>query len=276
MKKFLLICSVAAFALYSCQSEITDQPNLFRTSNTSTTNAASSVYSEMNTVPCGEVYSQPIFAGQHYEAGNFMVYNDGDNLHLTYTAENNWFIDAVHLYVGSCAGMPLTGSGNPQIGQFNYHSEDAESFTSTKVEFVIPLTELGPDLCIAAHAEVHNSSGQSETAWSFGNQEFPGNRWGWFSNYEVQECLPECSIQVVEEVIGYQYTLQHVDYDGAVTVTIRDDRGNVMGINTVYLRGGVGIGILNFSALTGLYTFEIEMNNGEICFDQVIINQSEE
>lgn len=128
-----------------------------------------------------------LIAGQHYVAGNVTVHNDGTNLIITYSTEGtDWTLGTTHLSIGNCSEdwVPLTGSGNPQIGQFAYTTPYSEG--PKEVIYVVSLEGLGDNYCFAAHAEVQGPTG-GETAWAEGT-EFSGNSWAMF----VQSTLSEC------------------------------------------------------------------------------------
>ena len=139
--------------------------------------------SEDTDEPC--VYTQ-LIAGQHHVAGSVSVDIDGDNLIITYASNGDWVIGTTHLEIGNCDEdwAPLTNSGNPQIGQFEY----TEPYSSGPYEvvYIISLEGLGDHYCFAAHAEVVGPTGE-ETAWAEGTQ-FEGNGWAMY----VESLLSEC------------------------------------------------------------------------------------
>ncbi|WP_460220574.1 hypothetical protein [Psychroserpens sp. MEBiC05023] len=177
MKKIhLLKCVLFLFIISACtETQILEeeQQNL----NTSTLIADD---------PC---YTTTLFAGQHNDAGIVTVDIDGDNLIVTFSSNGDWTIELTHLALGNCDEdwVPLTGSGNPQIGQFEY--TEPFSITPYEVVYVLSLEDLDLDenFCFAAHAEVDGPTG-GETAWAEGTQ-FDGNSWAMFS--EVTECEEE-------------------------------------------------------------------------------------
>ena len=150
--------------------------------------------------------SKNLIAGQNYIAGT-VVYelNSNNDLIVTYTTltEPNgdyWVIDATHLYVGLCGGVPgdpeypsaipTNNPGNPRIGQFPYKSTESDA---TSVVWVIPTGTFPSCGCIAAHAELslYDASGniiQQETGWADGDQ-LPGNSWAMFFDYCVTDCI---------------------------------------------------------------------------------------
>lgn len=138
-----------------------------------------------------------IYAGQTIDVGNLIVYNDAQNLYVTYEINNtNYYIDQAHLWVGVDPTLvPKTQNGTPIPGQFPYKVENLPT-TTTVYTFTIPLTDVIVDLStfcdkqlyIYAHAALKGLNGAGdETAWSYGTP-FGGPRWGWFSTYTV--CCP--------------------------------------------------------------------------------------
>lgn len=127
-----------------------------------------------------------LIAGQHHTAGSVTIDVDGDNLIVTFTVNADWTIGTTHLSIGLCENdwVPTTGSGNPQIGQFEFTEPFSE--TDNEVVYVIPITEVGDNYCFAAHAEVEGPTG-GETAWAEGT-EFSGNSWAMYSEFDLSSC----------------------------------------------------------------------------------------
>ncbi len=176
MNKHLFIIAAMAVAFTSCQKEEEVMDN-----------AASLRFGEI----CGDEASTALMAGQHHLAGNVTVSNDADYLYVTYNATGNWRIKKTHLYVGPCAGIPTTGSGNPKIGHFPY-TADHNRPSVTTYTYAIALNDLDACGCVAAHAEVVRLNGggtvvQSETAWGSGTG-IGGNSWAMKFDYCAQEC----------------------------------------------------------------------------------------
>ncbi len=138
---------------------------------------------------CGDLKITTLFAGQHIEVGEVTISNDEYNLFITYNVTGNWWLEETHLFVGLETNLPLNGGGNPKIGHFPYHGDHdlTQSYT-----FTIPLNQLEECYVISTHAVVVKKENgditSSETAFGFGENEFPGNRWGWYFKYCNQEC----------------------------------------------------------------------------------------
>ena len=129
---------------------------------------------------CGEVKFYPLIASQYYYAGALMVYNDDENLYVTYWS--GWWLKLTdfHLYVGTAEGIPYTQSGNPKFGHFPY--KDEESVTGFKT-FVIPLSEVPECYTLIAHAVLG-----CHTVLAYGGNMFDGSRWGW----TIEDCVEVC------------------------------------------------------------------------------------
>jgi len=93
-----------------------------------------------------------LVAGRHYVAGSVTVDVEGDNLIITYTSNAVWIIGTTHISIGNYDEdwVPLTGSGNPQIGQFEYIVPF--SVEPHEVVYIISSDGLNDHYCFAAHA----------------------------------------------------------------------------------------------------------------------------
>ncbi|MCF7559435.1 hypothetical protein L3X39_02210 [Sabulilitoribacter multivorans] len=127
-----------------------------------------------------------LMAGQHYEAGIITVDNDGQNLIITYSTNDDWTINATHLSIIDCSteSFPMTNAGNPKIGQFEYHDTFQDGVH--EVVYTIPLDEVSENYCFAAHAEVTGPTG-GETAWGEG-KDFGGKSWAMYVEAELSDC----------------------------------------------------------------------------------------
>lgn len=70
-----------------------------------------------------------LWAGQNIDAGTVSVWNDGDNIYVTFETTGEWEMTETHLYVGNTDPNDLTTAP----GQFPYSGE---------TEYVIPLSEI--------------------------------------------------------------------------------------------------------------------------------------
>jgi hypothetical protein len=84
-----------------------------------------------------EPYVTDLLAGQTEDVGDVKVWNDADNLYITYEITDlDWIITETHLYVGKNAAP------TPAPGQFPYDDEDATSISDTVVTYTIPLDDI--------------------------------------------------------------------------------------------------------------------------------------
>jgi hypothetical protein len=185
MKKLTSIMAILFLTLFfGCSNEQLDEQN---SEKTKIKNQTIEISDEFPDTDNGEhcVYTH-LIAGQHHTAGSVTIDVVGDNLIVTYTTNADWTIGTTHLSIGVCDEdwVPTTGSGNPQIGQFEF--TEPYSQTDQEVIYIIPITDVGDNYCFAAHAEVEGPTG-GETAWAEG-AEFSGNSWAMFSEFDLSNC----------------------------------------------------------------------------------------
>lgn len=144
----------------------------------------------------------PLCAGQTMNIGTVTVSTASDNnVYITYLVTGNWRLEALHLYAGPDAGIPVNNSGNPVPGQFPYTKTFYAPYIVQQYTFVIP--NLPDSFTVAAHAAVVEVMGtqivNSQTGWGDGcsgtriNEK--GN-WGTKFTYKKGHCLPGlCSEQ---------------------------------------------------------------------------------
>jgi len=133
-----------------------------------------------------EAESFPLYAGQDWEVGEVLVWNDGTKVCVKYRLfdgtgddpENvvgaGWGLTETHLAIGkSLDDIPTNKSGNPKVGQFFYGDDELVDVDSWQV--CILFDELGKEevgdldvvcgdeLFIAAHAVVEKCITVSET-----------------------------------------------------------------------------------------------------------------
>lgn len=139
-----------------------------------------------NTDNGGHCVYTSLIAGQHHTAGFVTIDVIGNNLIVTYSTNEDWTLGTTHLSIGVCEDgwVPTTGSGNPQIGHFEFTEPYSEG--PHEVVYIIPITDLGDNYCFAAHAEVEGLTG-GETAWAE-RAEFSGNSWAIYSEFNLSSC----------------------------------------------------------------------------------------
>jgi hypothetical protein len=187
IRNILAVTGVLILGLWGCSENMP-------TSETSTA-AGTPIRLDLDD-PCGEATVVTLFAGQHIDVGTVTVVNDGDSLRVTIdTRGTGWVLTESHFGVAlNLDDLPQTGSGNPQVGKFEYQDEYDPPVSLATYE--ISLTEYGylpgEELFIAVHAVVQllDEEGQvvqEETAWGDG-LDFPGHSWATYFNYNVQPC----------------------------------------------------------------------------------------
>ena len=177
-----LLCTL--FSVQSCKKQnVVPVPTQSSSTQTETTVIT----------PCGDPVVTNLMAGQNIDAGSITVQNTQDSLYVTFTTDGGWVMGKTHLYVGTLENMPVTGTGNPQIGNFPYqHTIDPYA---TSDQYAIALSDLPDCFIVAAHAEVHliGSNGEvvdSQTGWGQGTQMNESGSWAMYSSYCVQDCSP--------------------------------------------------------------------------------------
>jgi hypothetical protein len=129
------------------------------------------------------------------DAGNVLVWNDGDYLYVKFTTEGDWTIVETHVHVAlTLGGIPQTKNNNPIPGLFEY--------SSTEVLYVILMPDdwkFDIELYIAAHAVVVCGD-QEETGWGDGFT-FNDKNWATYFKYKTQESgkiwtLPDYEVSV--------------------------------------------------------------------------------
>ena len=94
-----------------------------------------------------------LIAGKHYDAGDVEVWNDEDNLYVTFNTSDGWEMGVSHLHVAtSLDGIPQK-KGNPPPGQFDYGTDHDPKVTEFTYQIELDW-DTGTELYIAAHAEV--------------------------------------------------------------------------------------------------------------------------
>lgn len=186
----LLALTLSVFVLFGCSTELISKDEISTSTNTDKKEYIVTENTEVesqNSVNDDQVcFTTNLIAGQHHIAGTVTIENDGENLIITYTTNGDWTIDATHLSIGGCddGSIPTTGSGNPKIGHFEYHSTHTDGVS--QVTYTISLEDILEDYCFAAHAEVKGSTG-GETAWAEGT-EFSGNSWAMYIEATLSDC----------------------------------------------------------------------------------------
>ncbi len=150
-------------------------------------------------------YCTDLFAGQTIAAGNVCIeildHGDTEELCITYITTGDWVLIETQAWVGEdLADMPQTRKGNPQIGNFPYHSGDITGQTS--YTFCVDLNQYGTeggavDLCglmlyAATHAVVARDIDgdgiydEQETAWGDGDRMVARGNWSTYFTIKLE------------------------------------------------------------------------------------------
>ncbi len=176
MKKNLLI-AFAAMALFACSKSDLDSMVQNQAETAGRDGEPSACEPTSTTVN--------LMAGQNTVAGTVTAESDGQNLTVTYTTNDQWNLNEIHLYVGEYQLAPQNNGGNPMPGRFPYKQQFVDPVKT--FSYVFPLSSLPDCFIVAAHSVVKKTNGGTETGWGQGTQ-FPGNNWGMY--FEV--CAPDC------------------------------------------------------------------------------------
>ena len=177
------------FAITSCSTDRFDEEQTFEERSAIVTSSTTSLLtSNQRNIQTTEnsCLTTALIAGQNMTAGTVDVSYDGTYLTITYSTTAEWTIGVTHLSIGSCADdpIPTNGSGNPQIGQFEY--SDTHPNDTHEVTYIIDASSFDDNYCFAAHAEVH-SAASDETAWAEGLN-FSGNSWAMYVSSNLSDC----------------------------------------------------------------------------------------
>jgi hypothetical protein len=186
MKKILLLIAVVAVIAGCSKKEVNNDAPFGITKG----------YEKFLNLKTGdeEGLIEPLYAGQDILVGEVSYnfeYDDNNDLTFIVTydlTEFGWTMSESHVWAGAFEGeaerMPLNQPGNPQIGRFPY-ARDYDPGVSVDTYVInisdLPSYEEDGGFTAAAHCVVHGPDGQTETAWRWALNEFPGKRWGWYS-----------------------------------------------------------------------------------------------
>ena len=89
-------------------------------------------------------------------AGQLQVWNDADNIYVTYLTNDDWCLNEVHLDIQTDASAVPQKNGNPQPGRFAYKADGLDCISA--YTFTVANTFSGYDsLAIAAHSAVRTA-----------------------------------------------------------------------------------------------------------------------
>ncbi len=93
-----------------------------------------------------------LYAGQTTAVGSVCVTVNTSDVNLDYVLIGDWKLTEAHAWIGdSLAGLPVNGSGNPQIGLFPYQ---ADTLSAATYSFTIPISQLAVNVDTFCNAEI--------------------------------------------------------------------------------------------------------------------------
>jgi Secretion system C-terminal sorting domain len=98
-----------------------------------------------------------LWAGQHTNVGEVLVGHQAGNndVWLRYEAAEGWCIVESQATFGyEFDDLPMTGSGNPKVGHFDYNETHPPCTHIINYEWVLPPADCGIEVYLAAHAVV--------------------------------------------------------------------------------------------------------------------------
>jgi protocatechuate 3,4-dioxygenase beta subunit len=195
---------------------------------------------QCNETPC----VRDLIAGQHYDSGDVVVWNNESHLFVMYDTTDDWCLEETQVHVAtSLDNVPKTGNGNPIPGNFDYKNEThgcADNYT-----YEIPLSDISLNDCdtvyILTHANVSRlnpaeNEDPDETAWGEG-EDFGGPRWAYYFCYTIAPTasigdfvwndLNENSIQDDGEpgITGVLVNLYNCSDDSLIATTTTNENG---------------------------------------------------
>ncbi len=139
--------------------------------------------------PCGTIFKTPLMINQVDSGGQVQVYNDANNVYVTFTSSGGWQMTNTSLYAGKCNAMPqLQGNLDPSA----FPHQQAHLPVITTYTYKINKTTLDSCFCVAAYVKlvkVDNNGAviASADAWGKG-QAFTMELRPMYFNYCQQEC----------------------------------------------------------------------------------------
>ncbi len=206
-------------------------------------------------------------AGQTEVVGTVTVYNDEENLYITYKIADD--VDAVfgklHYWVGaSINDVPKNKAGNIVVG----HLIEVDATGETEVEIVVnwaggDWAEAGDTIAVVTHAEIQYLAGGvvvgGDTAFG-GDEKGSGRRWWYYGLYTIcDEEVPPEELEVWEGETAWAAGPRYVERGSWATYT-----PYVAGSTVDLLAGQTMLaGVVSFSdPLDGWVTIAILLNGG--------------
>jgi LruC domain-containing protein len=149
---------------------------------------------------CGTPTVLSLVDAQDNELGNLEISNDLENLYLSVSTNNTWFLKSTQVYIGPMSQIPLDDAGLPASANFPYkltHSPLVENYILT-----IPLDEVDECSTIALFVEIArlDDNGvllEEATAWANGEVFQEGSE-----PMTYEHCLGECIVRYPIDAIA--------------------------------------------------------------------------
>lgn len=193
-KQINLIIIVLMFVFVSCEQSVietelattADQELSLKSAKVKTPEISYSIVAGIPTTGiCGSLPVTEFIAGQNYDAGNVYIANTDEKLYVSIEMNEGWELDCTHLFIGEFGDIPFNNSGNPQIGKFPFCNCFKKG--TSKVTFEFNRNDFDKSVTIVVHGEVSGTS--CETAFAFGTKFPDAERWGWYIDYTMTDCI---------------------------------------------------------------------------------------
>lgn len=93
-----------------------------------------------------------LYAAQTTAVGSVCVTVNTSDVNLDYILIDDWKLTEAHAWIGdTLAGLPMNGSGNPQIGLFPHQ---ADNLSAATYSFTIPISQLAVNVDTFCNAEI--------------------------------------------------------------------------------------------------------------------------
>jgi hypothetical protein len=167
----LALIAVAALFTTGCEEMWAEQDGVVRTSY----------------LRCGDPDTFDIIAGQHYDAGDILVWNCTSYVIVKITTHDPWTMTESQLaWADDCADLPRNKRGKLVPGRFPYNTTHDPAVT--EYTYMIPMGdwEPGDTVALAFHCVVWMDSINEETGW--------GGEWKGCFKFVIKECFKDVSL----------------------------------------------------------------------------------
>lgn len=162
---------------------------------------------DVDALKCGESITMPLLVGSTKKrVGKVVVSNDGENLYLTFRANQERYMKKIYLYIGEKQNIPFYSNGFPNLQAFNYKAFPYYFGGMKNATYVIPLSSVNLDCFeIVAYAKVYDkesgcfysafaydSANTQQYTYSYYTGCYYYGEWVRSFNYCLQSCAPDC------------------------------------------------------------------------------------